>query len=201
VACGLALLNGCSLFQSGKSRSEQVRNVADSVPESVARSGADVRKKPTKPSWTEGVRKQKEPERMADVGELYVVQTGDTIYGIARRLGLSAKKIMELNDMDKSSKLYVGQTIKIPADVRQKPVQEPGAVKKDAIGKRHTIVKYTVEQGDSLRRVAKMHSIKVAELKELNNLSSDLIRPGQQLDVYKPKNPVAKGVASEKSTP
>jgi LysM repeat protein len=200
AACGLALLNGCSTFQSDKDRNEQVRNVAYSVPEIVARSCVDTRKKPTRPSWPEDIRKQRKLEHAvnAEAWELYTVQRGDTIYGIARRLGLSAKKIMELNDMDKSSKLYVGQTIRIPTNAHQKSAHEPSAVKKDEVSKGHATVKYTVEQGDSLSKIAKMHSMKVAELRELNNLSNDLIRPGQQLDVYKPKNPITKGAAGEK---
>ncbi|MDR2720711.1 MAG: LysM peptidoglycan-binding domain-containing protein, partial [Puniceicoccales bacterium] len=137
AACVLVLLNGCSLFQSDKGRDEQVKNVAHSVPERIARSGTDVRKKPTKPSWTEDIcYKQKESEHASvaatpSAEKLYTVQRGDTVYGIARRLGLSAKKIMELNDMDKSSKLYVGQTIKIPASAHLESVREPSVAKKN----------------------------------------------------------------------
>ncbi|MDR3273853.1 MAG: LysM peptidoglycan-binding domain-containing protein, partial [Puniceicoccales bacterium] len=112
-------------FSSGKSRDERIDNVAYGVPESVAKSGVDVRKKPTKPSWTEDVYGHKElefkPARPAPIsssgGEVYVVKKGDTIYGIARCFGFSPRKIMELNDMDRSSKLYVGQTMKLPGKI------------------------------------------------------------------------------------
>ncbi|TBH21080.1 septal ring lytic transglycosylase RlpA family protein [Thermus thermamylovorans] len=42
---------------------------------------------------------------------------------------------------------------------------------------------YTVQPGDTLFRIARAHGLSVAELRELNGLQGDLIRPGQVLKV------------------
>ncbi len=46
----------------------------------------------------------------------YVVQPGDTPYGIARRFGMSSDSLMAANGIAKAENLQVGATLKIPAN-------------------------------------------------------------------------------------
>ncbi|MEF3302876.1 LysM peptidoglycan-binding domain-containing protein [Paenibacillus sp. GYB003] len=55
----------------------------------------------------------------------YVVQSGDTLYSIASRFGVTVQAIMQANGLTASSPLYAGQTIYIPTGGGQ-PVQGPG---------------------------------------------------------------------------
>ncbi|MDR0595463.1 MAG: LysM peptidoglycan-binding domain-containing protein [Puniceicoccales bacterium] len=190
VTCGIVLLTGCSATYKNRG---QANNVAYSVPESVARDGMEVRVRPLRPYWTEddfsvaNFRRRGRAESRANAvtfrPETYVVKKGDTVYSIARRFGISAREIMDLNNLDGFLQLRVGQEIKLP--------REDGEAEFDHIAKKYGFstrdtIKYTVERGDSLLKIAKMHSMKVDELKELNGLTSDFIRAGQRLDVYRP---------------
>ena len=47
---------------------------------------------------------------------IYVVKKGDTIYKIANEYGVSAEKIIELNELENPDNLVVGQTIVIIAN-------------------------------------------------------------------------------------
>lgn len=44
---------------------------------------------------------------------------------------------------------------------------------------------YTVKQGDTLYKIAKMHKITVNELKTWNNIKSNIIQPNQKLKIVK----------------
>jgi peptidoglycan lytic transglycosylase D len=46
-------------------------------------------------------------------GVYYKVRKGDTVYSIAKRHGLSAEELRELNDLSKRSKLHPGQRIRV----------------------------------------------------------------------------------------
>jgi murein DD-endopeptidase MepM/ murein hydrolase activator NlpD len=47
-------------------------------------------------------------------GTTYAVQSGDTLYSIARRFGTDARSLAELNGMDAGDKLTVGRRIRLP---------------------------------------------------------------------------------------
>lgn len=49
----------------------------------------------------------------SDGSAYYVVKNGDTLFSIAKRSGLRLKKILEINNLDESSKIYKGMKLKV----------------------------------------------------------------------------------------
>ncbi|MGE5507220.1 MAG: LysM peptidoglycan-binding domain-containing protein [Chitinophagales bacterium] len=94
----------------------------------------------------------------------YTVQSGDTLYLIAKRYGTTLAELRRLNpNLPPTGTIYAGQTLLVPA---------PGG--------RQT---YTVQPRDTLFTIAERFGTTVAELRRLNNLTSDTIYPGQTLRV------------------
>ncbi len=54
-------------------------------------------------------------ERPAGNASTYVVQPGDTAYGIARRFGMSSDSLMAANGINRAESLQVGVKLRIPA--------------------------------------------------------------------------------------
>ena len=102
--------------------------------------------------------------------KIYTVVSGDTLWGIADRFlgaGTRYQEIKDINGLD-SDTIYPGQTIKIPSG------GEP---------ERKT---YTVVSGDTLWGIADKFlgaGVRAQEIKDLNDLSSDTIYPGQILRI------------------
>ena len=107
-------------------------------------SDVNVEEKPTEP--TSGVN--------------YVVVSGDNLYSIANKYGVSVDDIKRLNNLS-SNTLKIGQVLKIPGTDQY--------------------VTYTVKSGDSLWSIASKYGVSVNELKNINNLEGSLLSIGQQL--------------------
>lgn len=127
----------------------------------------------------------------------YIVQRGDTLSGISKRYNIKQQAIRDANPKMKGDKLLLGTTIKLPGKVnvgeQKKPAMAAAPAKKG--GEKTTgkssqattytgeTTTYTVQEGDTLGKIAYGHGINIRQLKSLNGLSNNNIRVGQKLKV------------------
>ena len=104
----------------------------------------------------------------SDSDNYYRVKSGDTLWSIARRFGVTVNQIKEVNNL-KDNTLTIGELLYIPT-------KETESVTKDV---------YTVKNGDTLYSIARKYNFTVDELKELNKLTSNTLSIGQKLIVSK----------------
>ena len=108
----------------------------------------------------------------------YVVKSGDTLWSIAKKYGVSVDELKEKNNLT-SNALSINQVLLIPTVLEEVP---------EEIGEYYTVV-----SGDTLYSIANKYGLTVDELKSLNNLSSDTLSIGQVLNVSNssttPSNP------------
>lgn len=96
---------------------------------------------------------------------IYIVEKGDTLWSIAKKFNISVTELRNLNNL-KNDLLSIGQVILIP-------------VKTPTIPSEETI--YIVKSGDNLYSIANNYNVTVSEIKEANNLTSNLLSIGQSL--------------------
>ncbi|MCH7400654.1 transglycosylase SLT domain-containing protein [Belliella kenyensis] len=106
----------------------------------------------------------------------YRVKNGDVLGSIAKRHGTSVTNIKTWNNLN-SNTIKVGQNLKIytknaPASSSQQTLAENTSGTKT----------YTVQPGDSLWLISKkLDGVTIDQIKKLNNLNSNQIKPGQKL--------------------
>lgn len=93
----------------------------------------------------------------------YTVKSGDSLYKIALQYNTTVDAIKSQNGLTTNT-LQIGQVLQIPLE-----------------GQNATT--YTVKSGDSLYSIAKKYNTTIDRLKELNNLTSNLLNIGQILIV------------------
>lgn len=97
--------------------------------------------------------------------EIYVIQPGDTLFGISRRYGVSLTAILNLNELSDPEQLVIGQAILIPG-----PPPRP--------------LQYTIVTGDSLYRLANIFNTSVTRIAQTNNIPNPgLIQTGTILTI------------------
>lgn len=108
----------------------------------------------------------------SSAGNTYVVKSGDTLWSIAKKYGVSVDELKEKNNLT-SNALSINQILLIPTEG-----ESSEEVPSDSLY-------YTVKAGDSLYAIANKYGMSVEELKELNNLTSNLLTIGQRLLIKK----------------
>jgi len=116
----------------------------------------------------------------------HIVKKGDTLQQVARLYRVELEPLLEINRLEKKSRLSVGSNILIPIPKEaQSKTSKPGS----EIGNQEII--YVVKTGDSLWSIANKYKVSISEIKNWNNLDgNDRIYPSDRLKlkVAEPKS-------------
>lgn len=100
---------------------------------------------------------------------VYVVQRGDTLSGIARAYGVSVGTLTAYNGIANPNRIYVGQMIYIPTNGANPPASSCHST--------HTVVR-----GDTLSAIARWYGTSTRQLQNANRLANpNYIVIGQKL--------------------
>lgn len=101
--------------------------------------------------------------------DFYTVVSGDSLWGIAKKFGLSVDELKKLNNLE-NNLLMIGQVLKITKDGDT------------------NLINYYVKSGDTLYKIANQYNTTVSELMKLNKLNSNLLSIGQILLIPRDSN-------------
>ncbi|WP_257350217.1 LysM peptidoglycan-binding domain-containing protein [Pseudalkalibacillus decolorationis] len=104
---------------------------------------------------------------------IHVVKRGDTLWGISIKYNTSISKIKQLNNIP-SYLIYPGQRLKVSGSA---PATSNPAPSKETTSNGGS---YTVRPGDTLWEISIENGVSLSALMNANNLTSDLIFPGQK---------------------
>ncbi|MGD6942972.1 LysM peptidoglycan-binding domain-containing protein [Cytobacillus gottheilii] len=110
-----------------------------------------------------------DPNSQQNIATEYTVKSGDSLWSIASKNGLTVQQLMSYNQLT-SNTIYVGQKLKLSGTSSSPIVNAEGTT-------------YTVKSGDTLWNVATRHGITVTALKAMNNMTADTIYVGQVLNI------------------
>lgn len=108
----------------------------------------------------------KETYGLVGTANTYTVKTGDSLWKIAKQFGVTPDAIRAANNLT-SDVLRIGQVLTIPSSTGE-PTTPNGNT-------------YTVQNGDSLWKIANRFGTTINQLKSANNLTNDNLRVGQIL--------------------
>ena len=98
----------------------------------------------------------------------YIVKKGDSLYSIANKYNTTIDELKRINNLT-SNILSIGQVLKLPSD------------KASDVEKEENTISYTVQKGDSLYSIARKYDTTIDRIKDLNNLTTNLLSIGQVL--------------------
>ena len=144
----------------------------------------------------------------------YTVQSGDTLYTIARDHHTTVREVIEANHLGLGAVIKVGQILKVPLNTYFPIMKTDKKSKKNSASASASAqpsppppgkVDYVVKSGETLFTIARAHHTSVKAVLEANNLDRKaVIKAGQNLIVptntYFPDKPATGTTASHAST-
>ena len=137
---------------------------------------------------------------------IHKVKEGEYLGRIASKYHVSVAKIKKWNNL-KSDNIRAGQKLVIyrggsgpAASESSSSSSKSSSQSSGSSTSGQTKITYTVKKGDVLGKIAENHGVKLAKLKEWNNLKSNDIKVGQKLVIYTNGGPAKSSAGSSSGT-
>jgi membrane-bound lytic murein transglycosylase D len=119
------------------------------------------------------------PQISSPASFTHTITHGQTYYSISKMYEVSVNDILAWNTLTLDSKLADGQKliIKTVGKTAEAQPQQPTDTNEFII--------HTVDAGEWLFRIAQKYGVKMAQIREWNNLTDDAVKVGQQLKIKK----------------
>jgi membrane-bound lytic murein transglycosylase D len=115
---------------------------------------------------------ERQPAARVQSSRVHVVKSGDTLWGVARRYGVTVPALASANGIGSQSSLTVGARLKVPGGGSSGSSET-------------TRMTYQVRHGDTLSEIADRFNVSVRQLTTWNGLrQSTPLHTGQRLVVY-----------------
>lgn len=116
--------------------------------------------------------KRKEEERKiksVPKGSSHKVESGESLYTIARKYDTSIDKLREANPQLESDNLQLGELLLLPKGIKKQTEEKLSRAETAKITKlQNKLQKHTVASGESFYIIAKKHNVSIEELKKVN---------------------------------
>ena len=126
-------------------------------------------------------------------GKKYIkhkVQAKETVFKIAQTYKVSQEDLIDVNPeiantLKKDAIILIPTKEEVKKEELAKDNPTPNNLQSPNADAEFEMVetKYTVKKGESLTKIAKIHKVEIEDIKKWNELSNDLIKPGQELIV------------------
>ena len=104
--------------------------------------------------------------------QAHIISEGDTLWNLGIQYNISPAEIAKTNGLRMNTPLRIGKELNIGNKNIYRTINS----------KKRTIL-YSVKQGDSLYRIADIFNIEISDIKKINTLPNNEIKPGQVLKI------------------
>lgn len=146
---------------------------------------------------------------------IHRVEAGESLFAISRMYNVTIAEIQQWNNLDNTALEAGSELVIYQSEVRQADQTPPPSIsemEQMAEEERTSIVRqmeesgsnsesYLVRSGDTLYQIARDHNMTVNELRQLNNLTGDMLRVGQRIMVRRVRTAPSVAEGAENSTP
>lgn len=143
-----------------------------------------------------GIDQEKLEEEMKKVSDrsVHIVKSGESLGSIAKRYRVSVNQLKTWNNLRKTT-IYPGQKLIVYSSGA--PMAQAGNSK--PVMRSTEQATHIVKSGENLSVIAKKYKCSVTDLREWNNLKSNVLQVGQKLKVYPPADDSEQKVATTTS--